>query len=34
MLFPMVFLIFPSIYVVLLGPAVLVVMNSGVMGRV
>jgi tight adherence protein C len=34
MLFPMVFLIFPSIYIVLLGPAVLVVMNSGVMGAV
>jgi tight adherence protein C len=34
MLFPMVFLIFPAIYVVLLGPAVLVVMESGVMGAV
>jgi tight adherence protein C len=32
MLFPMVFLIFPSIYIVLLGPAVLTVMNSGVFG--
>jgi tight adherence protein C len=29
MLFPMVFLIFPSIYIVLLGPAVLTVMESG-----
>lgn len=29
MLFPMVFLIFPSIYIVLLGPAVLTVMNTG-----
>lgn len=29
MLFPMVFLIFPSIYIVLLGPAVLTVMRSG-----
>jgi tight adherence protein C len=34
MLFPMVFLIFPAIYVVLLGPAVLVVMESGVMGSI
>jgi tight adherence protein C len=34
MLFPMVFLIFPAIYVVLLGPAVLVVMRSGVLGTV
>ncbi len=32
MLFPMVFLIFPAIYVVLLGPAVLVVMDAGVLG--
>jgi tight adherence protein C len=32
MLFPMVFLIFPSIYIVLLGPAVLTVMESGVGG--
>jgi tight adherence protein C len=32
MLFPMVFLIFPSIYIVLLGPAVLTVMNSGALG--
>jgi tight adherence protein C len=32
MLFPMVFLIFPSIYIVLLGPAVLTVMESGVLG--
>jgi len=29
MLFPMVFLIFPSLYLVLLGPAVLQVMESG-----
>jgi tight adherence protein C len=32
MLFPMVFLIFPSIWIVLLGPAILIVKNSGVMG--
>ncbi len=32
MLFPLVFLIFPSIYIVLLGPAVLVVKQSGVLG--
>jgi tight adherence protein C len=32
MLFPMVFLIFPAIWVVLLGPAILVIMHSGVMG--
>ena len=32
MLFPLVFLIFPAIYIVLLGPAVLVVMDSGVIG--
>ena len=32
MLFPMVFLIFPSIYIVLLGPAVLQVMDSGIGG--
>jgi tight adherence protein C len=32
MLFPMVFLIFPSIYIVLLGPAVLTVMESGLGG--
>jgi tight adherence protein C len=32
MLFPMVFLIFPSIYLVLLGPAVLQVMESGTGG--
>jgi tight adherence protein C len=34
MLFPMVFLIFPALFVVLLGPALLVVMKSGVLGRV
>ncbi len=32
MLFPMVFLIFPAILIVLLGPAILVLMASGVMG--
>jgi tight adherence protein C len=32
MLFPMVFLIFPSIYIVLLGPAVLTVIDSGAFG--
>lgn len=32
MLFPMVFLIFPSIYIVLLGPAILTVMDSGAFG--
>ncbi len=31
MLFPMAFLIFPSIFIVLLGPAVLLLMESGVM---
>jgi tight adherence protein C len=32
MMFPLVFLIFPAIYVVLLGPATLVVKSSGVLG--
>ena len=32
MLFPMAFLIFPAIFIVLLGPSVLVVMKSGVLG--
>ncbi len=32
MLIPMVFLIFPSIYIVLLGPAVITVMESGIGG--
>ncbi len=32
MLIPMVFLIFPSIYVVLLGPSVLILLHSGVIG--
>jgi len=32
MLIPMVFLIFPALYIVLLGPAVLVLMHSGVFG--
>jgi tight adherence protein C len=32
MLFPMIFLIFPSIYIVLLGPAVITVMQSGIFG--
>ena len=34
MLFPMVFLTFPSIFIMLLGPAVLVIMDSGVIGSV
>jgi tight adherence protein C len=34
MLFPMAFLIFPALFIVLLGPAVLVVMKSGVLGAV
>jgi tight adherence protein C len=34
MLFPMVFLIFPAIWIVLLGPAILIVKNSGVLGAV
>jgi hypothetical protein len=32
MLFPLVFLIFPSIYIVLLGPAVLTVMETNLPG--
>jgi tight adherence protein C len=32
MLFPMAFLIFPALFIVLLGPAVLVIMSSGVLG--
>jgi tight adherence protein C len=32
MLFPMVFLIFPALLIVLLGPALLTVMKSGVFG--
>jgi tight adherence protein C len=32
MLIPMVFLIFPAIYIVLLGPAVLILLHSGVFG--
>ena len=32
MLFPMAFLIFPALFIVLLGPAILVVMRSGVLG--
>jgi tight adherence protein C len=34
MLFPLAFLIFPSMFIVLLGPAVLQVMDSGVIGSV
>jgi len=34
MLFPLAFLVFPSIFIVLLGPAVLQVMESGVLGNV
>jgi tight adherence protein C len=34
MLFPMVFLVFPALFIVLLGPALLVVMKSGVLGAV
>lgn len=34
MLIPMVFLIFPSIFIVLLGPAVLLVMESGIFGKI
>jgi tight adherence protein C len=32
MLFPMVFLIFPSIYIILLGPAVLLILGGGAKG--
>lgn len=34
MLFPMAFLIFPALFIVLLGPAALVVMKSGVLGAI
>jgi hypothetical protein len=32
MSFPLVFLIFPSIYIILLGPAALILIHSGVLG--
>jgi len=32
MLFPLVFLVFPAIYIVLLGPATLVIKESGILG--
>jgi tight adherence protein C len=32
MVFPMVFLTFPSIFIMLLGPAALLMMDSGVLG--
>lgn len=34
MLFPLAFLVFPSIFIILLGPAVLVLMESGTLGSV
>jgi tight adherence protein C len=33
MMFPLVFLIFPAIWIVLMGPAILIVKNSGVIGN-